>query len=89
LVYAARLAHMVGRIDEERVAQHVQIVAAHDLPVSIPASADPDELLTVMRRDKKSTGDGLTFVLDGPRGVELVGDVPAATALAAMKQMRG
>jgi len=89
LVYAARLAQMLGRIDEARVAEHVRVVARHDLPVSIPSSSDPDDLVAVMRRDKKVTGDGLTFVLDGPNGVELVSDVPVDIVIAAMKQLRG
>ncbi|MBA2607650.1 MAG: 3-dehydroquinate synthase [Actinobacteria bacterium] len=89
LAYAARLAQMLGRIDDARVAEHVRVLAKHDLPVSIPSSADPDELVRIIRRDKKSTGDGLTFVLDGPRGVELVSEVPEDVVLAAMKQLRG
>ncbi len=89
LMYAARLAEMLGRIDNARVAQHARVLAAHDLPISIPPSAEPDELVRIMRRDKKATGDGLTFVLDGPRGVELVADVPEDIVLAAMKQLRG
>ena len=88
LVYAARLAQLMGRIDEARVKEHVAVVAASDLPVSIPAACDPEELVVVMRRDKKATGDGLTFVLDGPNGVELVTDVPANLAVEAMTQMR-
>lgn len=88
LVFAARLAHLLGRIDEARVAEHVAVVAGNDLPTSIPSTCDPDELVAVMRRDKKVTGDALTFVLDGPAGVELVTDVPADIAIAAMKQMR-
>jgi 5-deoxy-5-amino-3-dehydroquinate synthase len=87
LVFAARLAQLLGRIDEGRVAEHVAVVAGNDLPTSIPPNFDPDELVTVMRRDKKATGGGLTFVLDGPNGVELVTDVPADIAIAAMKQM--
>ncbi len=31
--------------------------------------------MTLMARDKKAL-DGLTFVLDGPDGVEVVADVP-------------
>lgn len=85
LIYAARLAQMLGRIDEARVAEHVAVVAANDLPISIPSSSDPDELVAVMRRDKKVTGDGLTFVLDGPHGVELVRDVPVDVVMAAIK----
>ncbi|MEY2467335.1 MAG: 5-deoxy-5-amino-3-dehydroquinate synthase [Actinomycetota bacterium] len=90
LVYAARLAHALGRIDDGRVSEHLAVVAGNDLPMSIPASADADDLIAVMRRDKKAmTGDGLTFVLDGPNGVELVANVPVDLAVAVMKQMRG
>ncbi|HUR78241.1 MAG TPA: 3-dehydroquinate synthase family protein [Acidimicrobiales bacterium] len=85
LVYAARLARRLGRIDDDRVAQHVAVVAAHDLPTTIPSGCDPEELIAVMRRDKKATGEGLTFVLDGPNGVELVEAVPFDVALDAMR----
>ena len=88
LVYAAKLARALGRIDDARVAEHVAVVAGNDLPISIPPSCDLDELVIVMKRDKKATGDGLTFVLDGPNGVELVTDVPENLALDAMRQMR-
>jgi 5-deoxy-5-amino-3-dehydroquinate synthase len=85
LVYAARLARRLGRIDDARVAEHVAVVAANDLPTTIPPNCDPDELVAVMRRDKKSMGDGLTFVLDGPNGVELVTGISFDDALAAMR----
>jgi 5-deoxy-5-amino-3-dehydroquinate synthase len=84
LVYAAKLARRLGRIDDDRVAQHVAVVAANDLPTTIPPACDPEELVAVMRRDKKSTGDGLTFVLDGPNGVELVTGISFDDARAAM-----
>ena len=38
-------------------------------------ASTPNELLTLMGRDKKAL-DGLTFVLDGPHGLEVVPDVP-------------
>ena len=85
LVYAARLARRLGRIDDARVAEHVSVVAANDLPTTIPPNCDPEELVAVMRRDKKATGDGLTFVLDGPNGVELVEGISFDDALAAMR----
>ncbi|HVV38005.1 MAG TPA: 3-dehydroquinate synthase family protein [Acidimicrobiales bacterium] len=85
LVYAARLARRLGRIDDDRVAQHVAVVAGNDLPTAIPPNCDPEELVAVMRRDKKATGDGLTFVLDGPNGVELVEGISFDDALAAMR----
>jgi 5-deoxy-5-amino-3-dehydroquinate synthase len=37
----------------------------------VPAVGTVDELLALMARDKKAL-DGLTFVLDGPNGVEPV-----------------
>jgi 5-deoxy-5-amino-3-dehydroquinate synthase len=39
-----------------------------------------------MARDKKALG-GLTFVLDGPTGVELVTDVDPAAVRAALARM--
>ncbi len=75
LVFAAELAARLGRIDAERVAEHRAAVAAYDLPASLPPGADPVELVRLFARDKKAIG-GLTFVLDGPQGVEVVPDVP-------------
>lgn len=74
LVFAAELAHQLGRIDAGRVAEHRRVVAAYDLPADLPAGMDDDDLLAALGRDKKAL-DGLTFVLDGPSGVEVVADV--------------
>jgi 5-deoxy-5-amino-3-dehydroquinate synthase len=71
LVYAAEVAYALGRISADRVLTHRRVVAGYDLPSRLPAGADPDELVAYMARDKKAT-DGLTFVLDGPNGVEPV-----------------
>ena len=71
LVYAAELARSLGRIDDERVAEHRRVVDGYGLSGSLPAGADPDELMAAMGRDKKAS-DGRTFVLDGPDGVEVV-----------------
>jgi 5-deoxy-5-amino-3-dehydroquinate synthase len=71
LVYAAELAAALGRIDTDRVAEHRRIVDHYDLPSALPTGADDDELLAAMGRDKKAL-EGLTFVLDGPHGVEPV-----------------
>ncbi len=76
VVFAARLARRLGRVDDETVAEHERVVGSYDLPARIPAAHDPSELVTLMARDKKAV-DGLTFVLDGPRGVEVVAGVPA------------
>ena len=77
LVFAARLARRLGRIDDERVAEHVAVVQSYGLPTAIPAGADPAGLVELMARDKKAL-DGFTFVLDGPRGPEVVGGIARA-----------
>jgi 5-deoxy-5-amino-3-dehydroquinate synthase len=86
LVYAALLARRLGRIDADRVALHRRVVAGFDLTGDLPADADPDVLLSYMGRDKKAHHD-LTFVLDGPAGVEPVRGVDPAEALATLVEM--
>ena len=86
LLYAAHVAHRLDRIDAPRVAEHERVVAAYDLPSALPAEADPEELLAVMARDKKAI-DGLTMVLDGPRGVELVPGVDREVLLGAFDDL--
>ena len=83
LVYAAGLAHRLGRIDAARVAEHRDVVAAYDLPLRAPPGVDAEEIVELMARDKKAV-DGLTFVLDGPAGVEVVAGVDAEVARAAL-----
>lgn len=75
LVFAAELARNLGRIDDVGVAEHRRVVSAYDLPVRIPAGLDDARLLQLMGRDKKVLGEGLTFVLDGPDGVEVVAGI--------------
>ncbi|HEY5154986.1 MAG TPA: 3-dehydroquinate synthase family protein [Acidimicrobiales bacterium] len=71
LVYAAELARALGRIDDARVGEHRRVVSGYDLPTDLPAGLDPDELVALFSRDKKAI-DGVTFVLDGPDGLETV-----------------
>jgi 5-deoxy-5-amino-3-dehydroquinate synthase len=86
LVYAALLARRLGRIDDERVALHRRVVGGFDLSGDLPPGADPARLVEFMARDKKARHD-LTFVLDGPAGVETVRGVDAADALATLAAM--
>jgi 5-deoxy-5-amino-3-dehydroquinate synthase len=86
LLFAARLAYRMGRIDEERVAEHHAVIGSYDLPTDLPKDADAGELVAFMGRDKKAQLD-LTFVLDGPRGVEPVRGVAAADVLATLADM--
>ncbi len=86
LVYAALLARRLGRIDDAAVDRHRQVVSAFDLATALPTGVRAEELLRFMARDKKSRGD-LTFVLDGPRGVEVVRGVDRDDVMATLAEM--
>jgi 5-deoxy-5-amino-3-dehydroquinate synthase len=81
LCFAARLARRLGRIDDKRVAEHERLVASYGLPTHLPDGADPDELMTIMSRDKKGA---LTFVLDGTGGLEVVPGIDPAVVREAL-----
>ena len=87
LVFAGELAHRLGRIGDDRLAEHRRVVAAYGLPSSIPTGLGTTELLELMGRDKKAL-DGLAFVLDGPSGVETVTDVDRRSIEAAIDAVR-
>jgi 5-deoxy-5-amino-3-dehydroquinate synthase len=87
LVYAARVAEVLKRIGPERVADHDRVVESYGLRAALPPGLDTDQLVALMMRDKKVVDSELTFVLDGPAGIETVsgvGESIARTALAAM-----
>ncbi|MER5362868.1 3-dehydroquinate synthase family protein [Streptomyces sp. NPDC002785] len=73
-VFAGRLAGALGRIDEARAAEHLDVVRSYSLPTTLPPGQDPERLIALMRLDKKATA-GLSFVLDGPRGPELTHNI--------------
>ncbi len=86
LLFAALLAQRLGRIDDTRVNDHRKVIGSFDLPSDLPSGADAGELVTFMARDKKAQQD-LTFVLDGPDGVEAVHGVAAADVVATLADM--
>lgn len=85
-VFAGRLAGELGRIPPERVAEHHDVVAHYGLPTALPSGLDDDRLIALMRLDKKAV-TGLAFVLDGPRGAELVTGVPRSAVAAVLAEM--
>jgi 5-deoxy-5-amino-3-dehydroquinate synthase len=87
LVFAAELARRLERIDDGRVDEHRKVVDSYHLPSHLPPDADADALVTLMGRDKKAV-DGLTFVLDGPRGVEPVAGVAPDQVRLALEAVR-
>lgn len=87
LVFAAELGRQLGRIDADRVEQHREVVRAYGLRTALPERSDAAELVALMRRDKKALA-GLTFVLDGADGVEVVVGVDEVDVLAALEATR-
>ncbi len=86
LVFAALLAERLGRIDDRRVELHRRVVDAFDLSAALPPGLDPERLVSFMARDKKAHHD-LTFVLDGPDGVEVVRGVDQGDVVATLADM--
>jgi 5-deoxy-5-amino-3-dehydroquinate synthase len=71
LIYAAEVARELERIDDDRVAEHRRVVAGYELPLRPPRGTRADTVLPLFARDKTALGS-VTFVLDGPHGVEVV-----------------
>ncbi len=86
LIYAAEVAHLLGRIDADRVAEHYRVLEAYELSNSLPENADHEQLLDLFSRDKKAL-DGVTFVLDGPSGPEVVVGVDRGVLAEALEKM--
>ncbi len=82
LVFAGALAGAMERIDAASVERHRSLIEGIGLPAVAPAGLSRASLIEVMRRDKKAAG-GLTFVLQGPRGLERVDNPPDAALHAA------
>lgn len=88
LAFAARLARQLGRIDDDAVLAHDRLLAGYGLPSRLPAGADLAGLVELMGRDKKAV-DGLTFVLDGPDGLEVVAEVDPTSVTTALEAFAG
>lgn len=83
---AARLAIGLGICDAELLHRQTELIQKSRLPITLE-SADPDEMLPVMMRDKKVAHGKLRFVLPRAIGqVELVGDVHEQAVRAAIVQ---
>ena len=65
MVYVAALARLAGRLDGETATRHASVLESVGLPTT-PSAAPFDDLLALMRVDKKTRGNTLRFlVLDG------------------------
>ena len=75
MIYAAHLAHAMQRISQARVDEHYKVIGqTYGLKVKPDERVNRKELIELMRHDKKAVS-GLTFVLDGASGIEVVSGV--------------
>ncbi len=87
LVAEAQLAYQLGRIDRDRVIYHRDLVRGVGLSSTLPPWAATSDLLEYLQRDKKHR-TSLASVLDGPRGLELVEDIPLEHVRRALEEAR-
>jgi 5-deoxy-5-amino-3-dehydroquinate synthase len=76
----------MGRIDSARVEHHYNVIRTYGLQSHLPSGMNVQEWLEVMARDKKAI-DGLTFILDGPNGLETVSPVAQESVVEALNRM--
>lgn len=93
LLFAAHLGHVLGRIDERRVADHHRVVRSEyglvdEANWESVRRLSVDDLVSSMARDKKAVA-GLTFVLDGPSGLEVVSGVDADVVAQTLRNFLG
>ena len=75
MIYAAHLAHAMQRISQARGEEHYKVIGqTYGLKVKPDKKINRKELIELMRHDKKAVS-GLTFVLDGASGIEVVSGV--------------
>ncbi|NBU60208.1 MAG: 3-dehydroquinate synthase [Actinobacteria bacterium] len=75
MIFAAHVAHSMKRISQARVDEHYRVIGeTYGLKVKPDEIINRRELIGLMHLDKKAVS-GLTFVLDGPSGIEVVSGV--------------
>jgi 3-dehydroquinate synthase len=76
MVCASRLAEKLGLVDAKLTHRQQQLLTAFSLPTAPKSGWATDDLIAVMKRDKKATAGRLRFVLPTRIGeVKLIGDV--------------
>lgn len=84
MIYASRLAELLGRIPSEVTRRQLSLLRNLRLPISA-RELEVESLLAAMQHDKKSEHGQLRFVLPDRLGeVELVSDVPSDAVRAAI-----
>lgn len=90
MVLAAKVAHRMGLVESTVITRTTRLLAAYRLPTDWPKQFVPEEVLEVMRRDKKAVGGKITLVLPKAIGhVDLLKDVDETVVLQVMKEALG
>lgn len=63
MVFAARLSEQLGHINDADVSRIRSLLQRTGLPVELPAGCNTEELISLMKQDKKTAAGKLTFVL--------------------------
>src|SRR5215216_6443877 len=72
MIFAAELARLAGRLDQQTATRHREVLSRVGLPTSYPADAF-DDLMHTMALDKKTRGSVLRFViLNGLASAEIL-----------------
>jgi 3-dehydroquinate synthase len=86
MMYAAKLAARLNLVTAEFIDRQAKLLRALSLPTAPDTSYPTDELLDVMRRDKKALGGKMQFILPTRIGeVQLYRDVPEALVRAVLE----
>ena len=88
MIFAARLARGLGRISAERVEEHLKVLDAFHLSPFLPQELEPEEVIGYLKVDKKNKA-GPTFILDGPRGLEVVEGIEEEVILREIEEFAG
>jgi 3-dehydroquinate synthase len=90
LCCAARLARRLDRVGDDYVSRVETILRRFGLPTTLPDTAKNEQIIELMRGDKKSQGGSIRFILPTKVGhVELVPGVSNADIGAALDECRG
>ncbi|SFS06651.1 3-dehydroquinate synthase [Dyella sp. OK004] len=90
MVLAAQLSERLGMSQAADTARLHRLLARLNLPTAIPQGMDPEQLLALMRLDKKNTAGTLRLILwHGIGKAEIVGGVNEAPVLATLKNATG
>jgi 3-dehydroquinate synthase len=81
---AADLAVRTGHLANENSAKIQELIVRYGLPISIPSDLDRDRIRTYLKRDKKTVGGRVFFVLPSTIGKVLITDQVGSDTLDAV-----